>query len=59
VPPYAETVSYIRRVKRGYEKSKAGLSLEVAPGPSDKKIIPSLAPTPSKDVAALQLNLSN
>ena len=59
VPPYAETVSYIRRVKRGYEKSKAGLSLEVAPGPSDKKIIPSLVPTPSKDVAALQLSLSN
>jgi hypothetical protein len=59
VPPYAETVSYIRRVKRGYEKSKAGLSLEVAPAPSDKKIIPSLAPTPSKDLAALQLNLSN
>jgi soluble lytic murein transglycosylase-like protein len=24
VPPFAETISYVRRVKRGYEKSKAG-----------------------------------
>jgi soluble lytic murein transglycosylase-like protein len=23
VPPFAETISYVRRVKRGYEKSKA------------------------------------
>jgi soluble lytic murein transglycosylase-like protein len=37
VPPYPETVSYVRRVKRGYEKSKAGLSLEVSPAPSGKK----------------------
>jgi soluble lytic murein transglycosylase-like protein len=28
VPPYSETVSYIRRVKRNYAKSKAGVSLE-------------------------------
>ena len=37
VPPYRETVSYIRRVKRGYEKSKAGLTLESAPAPPAKK----------------------
>src|SRR5580658_5652348 len=37
VPPYAETASYIRRVKRAYEKSKAGLTLETEPKPSAKK----------------------
>ena len=31
VPPYPETASYIRRVKRAYEKSKAGLTLGPAP----------------------------
>jgi hypothetical protein len=43
VPPYAETASYIRRVKRGYEKSKAGVLLEAAPQPSVKKATPSPA----------------
>jgi hypothetical protein len=37
VPPYPETASYIRRVKRGYEKSKAGVALETEPKPSAKK----------------------
>jgi hypothetical protein len=37
VPPYPETTSYIRRVKRGYEKSKAGVALEAEPKPSAKK----------------------
>ncbi len=37
VPPYRETVSYIRRVKRSYEKSKAGLTLDSAPAPNGKK----------------------
>ena len=37
VPPYAETTSYIRRVKRGYEKSKAGVALEAEPKASAKK----------------------
>jgi hypothetical protein len=37
VPPYPETASYIRRVKRGYEKSKAGVALEAEPRPSAKK----------------------
>jgi soluble lytic murein transglycosylase-like protein len=37
VPPYPETTSYIRRVKRGYEKSKAGVALEAEPKPPAKK----------------------
>jgi soluble lytic murein transglycosylase-like protein len=38
VPPYRETASYIRRVKRAYEKSKAGLRLESVPAsPATKK----------------------
>jgi hypothetical protein len=57
VPPYAETTSYIRRVKRGYEKSKAGLSLETAPKPSVKKTTPS--PAASSSSVASQLSLSN
>ena len=32
VPPYAETVSYVRRVKRGFEKSKSAPSAK-APAP--------------------------
>src|SRR6202035_3074062 len=41
VPPYAETASYIRRVKRAYEKSKAGLTLETAPPQTpNKKVTP-------------------
>jgi soluble lytic murein transglycosylase-like protein len=59
VPPYAETTSYIRRVQRGYEKSKAGLSLEVAPNPSMKKTTSSSAPKPSSGAVASQLSLSN
>jgi hypothetical protein len=42
VPPFAETTSYIRRVKRAYAKSKAGLSLEPTPTP-----IPPPAPAPT------------
>jgi soluble lytic murein transglycosylase-like protein len=33
VPPYAETVSYVRRVKRGYEKSKSAPSAKTASPP--------------------------
>ena len=57
VPPYAETTSYIRRVKRGYEKSKAGLSLETTPKPPAKRTTPSTAPS-SRSLAS-QLSLSN
>jgi soluble lytic murein transglycosylase-like protein len=31
VPPYAETVSYVRRVKRVYEKSKSGAAPAISP----------------------------
>jgi hypothetical protein len=37
VPPYPETVSYVRRVKQAYEKSKAGLTLDAIPIPAPKK----------------------
>lgn len=37
VPPYAETVSYVRRVKRAYEKSKSSLPPGTAPNPPAKK----------------------
>jgi Transglycosylase SLT domain len=59
VPPYAETTSYIRRVKRGYEQSKAGLSLETAPKSPAKKNTPPSAANSQTGVAGLQLSLSN
>ena len=31
VPPYAETISYVRRVKRTYEKNKSAASAKTAP----------------------------
>jgi soluble lytic murein transglycosylase-like protein len=33
VPPYAETISYVRRVKRSYEKSKSNSSARAATHP--------------------------
>jgi hypothetical protein len=59
VPPYPETVSYVRRVKRGYEKSKAGMSLEVAPKPSSKKTTPFPTVSSSKGAVTSQLGISN
>jgi hypothetical protein len=59
VPPYAETASYIRRVKRAYEKSKAGLTLETVPKTPAKKTDPSAAVNTSKDAVASQVDLSN
>jgi soluble lytic murein transglycosylase-like protein len=59
VPPYAETASYIRRVKRAYQKSKAGLTLGTAPAPAPtakKKVTPSAV---SSGPVASQVNLSN
>jgi hypothetical protein len=59
VPPYPETTSYIRRVKRAYEKSKAGLALESAPATATKKkAIPS-ASNASPGIVASQVTLSN
>jgi hypothetical protein len=37
VPPYAETTSYVRRVKKTYEKSKAGISVQPITKASDKQ----------------------
>ncbi len=59
VPPYAETASYIRRVKRAYEKSKAGLTLETAPASTAKKKPAPSALNSSPGTASSQVNLSN
>jgi soluble lytic murein transglycosylase-like protein len=42
VPPFAETISYVRRVKRGYEKSKASTvkKRETASGPIAASSLP-------------------
>jgi hypothetical protein len=37
VPPYPETASYVRQVKRVYEKSKAGFSPVLGPKTANKK----------------------
>jgi soluble lytic murein transglycosylase-like protein len=42
VPPYAETISYVRRVKRGYERSKSEASKKT---PATKTPSPSGAMT--------------
>jgi soluble lytic murein transglycosylase-like protein len=34
VPPFAETISYVRRVKRGYEKSKTKAPLKTPSPPT-------------------------
>jgi hypothetical protein len=61
VPPYAETASYIRRVKKAYEKSKAGLTLDSVPPspPADKKKVSSPVANSSAGTAGSQLSLSN
>jgi soluble lytic murein transglycosylase-like protein len=61
VPPYRETVSYIRRVKRSYEKSKAGLTLEKSPAtPAKKKATPSAANSnPTATASPLNPSTSN
>ena len=44
VPPYAETISYVRRVKRGYEKGKSAASAKTpasaVPPPLPTTIVP-------------------
>jgi soluble lytic murein transglycosylase-like protein len=59
VPPYPETVSYIRRVKRAYEKSKAALKLEAAPPAPAKKKVRSSAVDSGANAASSPANLSN
>lgn len=60
VPPYTETASYIRRVKRAYEKSKAGLTLESVPVAPIKKseTAPPQASSSERTVAS-QTSLAN
>jgi soluble lytic murein transglycosylase-like protein len=58
VPPYPETVSYIRRVKRAYEKSKAGLTHEDRPAAAKKKGSSS-AVNSGAGTASSPANLSN
>lgn len=59
VPPYAETASYIRRVKRAYEKSKAGLTLGAEPATAAKKKVTPSASSSNPGAVASQVNLSN
>jgi soluble lytic murein transglycosylase-like protein len=59
VPPYPETVSYVRRVKRSYEKSKSGVPLEAVPTPPAKKKVTPSALSSSPGTASSQANLSN
>jgi hypothetical protein len=58
VPPYAETASYIRRVKRAYEKSKAGLTLEsVSTEPFKKTVtLPTVNPNDPGGLSPLKLS---
>jgi soluble lytic murein transglycosylase-like protein len=55
VPPYAETVSYIRRVKRAYDRSKSGASTGAAANPSSKKGAPVAQRNPRGDTIHDQL----
>ncbi len=59
VPPYPETASYIRRVKRGYAKSKAGVALEAAPKPPGKKTGAGSAGNSAAATANSLLNIQN
>ena len=45
VPPFRETISYVRRVKNGYEKNKAAAATQPsAPGPNATVNMPSVSP---------------
>ena len=47
VPPYAETISYVRRVKRGYDKSKSASSAKTtAPPVTAGPTLPIAPPAP-------------
>jgi soluble lytic murein transglycosylase-like protein len=59
VPPYPETVSYIQRVKRAYEKSKAGLTLEARPPAPAKKKVSRSSVNSGASTASSEVNLSN
>jgi soluble lytic murein transglycosylase-like protein len=59
VPPFTETVSYVRRVKRAYDKSKSGVPPGASPRPSPKRKTPVSEGTPNTDALKSQLGLSN
>jgi len=59
VPPYVETVSYIRRVRRAYEKSKSGDSPKAAPIPPAKRELPAAGAKPRKGAAKPQADFSD
>jgi soluble lytic murein transglycosylase-like protein len=59
VPPYPETASYIRRVKRAYAKSKAGQTLEARPAAPAKKKVSSSPVNRGAGTASSRANLSN
>lgn len=59
VPPYAETVSYVRRVKRAYEKRKSGVSRAAISQDSAKRISSAAAGNSSASAATSRLSLSN
>ncbi len=59
VPPYAETVSYVRRVKRSYEKSKSGAATEAVPKLSFKEITPVAERIPRGNTVPSQLNAAH
>jgi len=59
VPPYPETVSYIRRVKRAYEKSKAGQTPDARPAAPAKKKVSSSAIDSGAGKASSAANFSN
>jgi hypothetical protein len=44
VPPYAETISYVRRVKHGYEKSKSAASAKTSPSSAPPASLLTTAP---------------
>jgi len=48
VPPYAETISYVRRVKRGYEKSKSKTPAKTPASPGAGAMAAASLPRPSQ-----------
>jgi soluble lytic murein transglycosylase-like protein len=48
VPPYAETISYVRRVKRGYEKSKSKTPPKTPALPTSGAVAAASLPRPSQ-----------
>jgi hypothetical protein len=57
VPPYSETASYVRRVKRAYEKSKTGVPVAASPELSGNKKSPPPVDNSNPLAASSQPNL--